>query len=62
MKKLFTKQIFVEPNFLHSNLLQHWEEMIWSNLKIFGTDVEPGYGQMAAFYGMMEAGLNESKQ
>lgn len=31
-----------------------------SDLKTFGPDVEPVYGQMTAFYGMLEAGLNES--
>ena len=31
-----------------------------SDLKTFGPDVEPVYGQMTAFYGMIEAGLNES--
>jgi hypothetical protein len=60
MKKLFTKQLFVEPDFLHPTICQRWEEKIWSNLEIFGPDVEPAYGQMAAFYGMIEAGLNES--
>lgn len=60
MKKLFTKQLFVEPNFLHPTVCQRWEEKIWSNLEIFGPDVDPTYGQMAAFYGMLEAGLNES--
>lgn len=60
MKKLFTKQLFVTPNFLNPDVCQRWEEKIWSNLEIFGPDVEPAYGQMAAFYGMLEAGLNES--
>ena len=60
MKKLFTNQLFVEPNFLSPALCQRWEDKILGNLETFGTDVEPEYGQMAAFYGMLESGLNES--
>jgi hypothetical protein len=60
MKKLFTNQVYVETNFLSTTLCQRWEERILGNLETFGPDVEPAYGQMAAFYGMIEAGLNES--
>ena len=60
MKKLFTNQFFVEPNFLTPTLCGRWEERILGNLEIFGPDVGPVYGQFAAFYGMIEAGLNES--
>lgn len=60
MNKLFTNQVFVEPNFLSPALCKRWEERILGDLKTFGPDVEPVYGQMAAFYGMLEAGLNES--
>jgi hypothetical protein len=60
VKKLFTNRVFVEPDFLSTTLCHRWEERILGNLKTFGPDVEPAYGQIAAFYGMIEAGLNES--
>lgn len=60
MKKLFTNQVYIQPNFLPAGLCEKWAEKIFENLDVFGPDVEPEYGQMAAFYGMLEAGLNES--
>ena len=46
--------------FLSTSLCQRWEKKIFDNLDIFGSDVEPQYGQLTAYYGMIEAGLNES--
>ena len=60
MKKLFTNQYLVKKEFLSAALCQRWEKKILDNLEIFGSDVEPRYGQMAAYYGMIESGLNES--
>jgi len=60
MKKLFTKQFFEEPEFLSPQTCDDWQERIFDNLDTFGPDMEPQYGQMAAYYGMIEAGLNES--
>jgi len=60
MKKLFTNQFFEEPGFLSPSICAKWEERIFDNLDTFGQDMAPRYGQMAAYYGMIEAGLNES--
>ena len=60
MKKLFTNEIYIQPNFLPSELCEKWASKIFENLDVFGPDVQPEYGQMSAFYGMLEAGLNES--
>lgn len=60
MKKLFTNDYIIQENFLSEDLCKRWEKKILSNLDIFGADVEPLYGQFAAYYGMIEAGLNES--
>ncbi len=60
MKKLFTNQVFVENDFLGSTTCLRWEKMVFDNLSTFAPDMEPKYGQMAAYYGMIEAGLNES--
>ncbi|MFZ2738612.1 MAG: hypothetical protein WBI20_13160 [Burkholderiaceae bacterium] len=60
MKKLFTNDYFVKKGFLGTDLCERWEKKIVGNLEIFGPDVEPQYGQMAAYYGMIESGLNES--
>jgi len=60
MKKLFTNAVIVEKDFLSPKVLKRWQETIFDNLKIFGPDVEPEYGALAAFYGMIESGLNES--
>jgi len=60
MRQLFQNDIVVEKAFLSEAVCQKWTHTIFENPQIFGTDVEPQYGQMAAFYGMIEAGLNES--
>ena len=60
MKKLFTNDYIIQEKFLSEDLCKRWEKKILSNLDIFGADVEPLYGQFAAYYGMIEAGLNES--
>ena len=60
MNKLFQNDIIFEKGFLSADVCKKWESTIFENLQTFGTDVEPKYGQMAAFYGMVEAGLNES--
>ena len=60
MKKLFTNQYLVKKAFLSAALCQRWEKKILDNLDIFGSDVEPQYGQLTAYYGMIESGLNES--
>jgi hypothetical protein len=60
MKKLFTNDYIVREGFLSEAVCARWEKHILRNLHIFGADVEPVYGQMAAYYGMIEAGLNES--
>jgi hypothetical protein len=60
MKQLFQNDIIFEPEFLPSEICQRWAKTIFQSPQIFGTDVEPEYGQMAAFYGMIESGLNES--
>ena len=60
MKKLFTNDYIIVENFLSEDLCKRWEKKILGNLDIFGADVEPLYGQFAAYYGMIEAGLNES--
>ena len=60
MKKLFTNDYIILDNYLSEEVCQRWEKKILSHLDIFGADVEPAYGQMAAYYGMIEAGLNES--
>ena len=60
MKKLFTTDYFVKKEFLSTDLCARWEKKILANLELFGPDVEPQYGQMAAYYGMIESGLNES--
>ena len=60
MKKLFTNEYLVKKEFLSTALCQRWEKKIFDNLDIFGSDVEPQYGQLAAYYGMIESGLNES--
>ena len=60
MKKLFTNDYIIVDNYLSGEVCQRWEKKILSHLDIFGADVEPAYGQMAAYYGMIEAGLNES--
>jgi hypothetical protein len=60
MKKLFTEDCLVDKNFLSAELCQRWEKKIFSRPDIFGPDVNPEYGQMAAYYGMIESGLNES--
>lgn len=60
MKKLFTNQFFEEPGFLSPEICADWERRIFDNLDTFGPDMAPKYGQMAAYYGMIEAGLNES--
>ena len=58
MKKLFTNDYIIVDNYLSDEVCQRWEKKILSHLDIFGADVEPAYGQMAAYYGMIEAGLN----
>ncbi len=60
MKMLFTNQFFEEPGFLSPEICAEWEARIFDNLDTFGPDMSPRYGQMAAYYGMIEAGLNES--
>jgi hypothetical protein len=60
MKKLFTNDLIFEKGFLSPEVCKKWQGIIFKNPKIFGPDVKPEYGQMAAFYGMLEAGLNES--
>ncbi|MCX7234544.1 MAG: hypothetical protein NTY26_14155 [Burkholderiales bacterium] len=60
MRKLFTNDCIVKNEFLDPDLCQRWEQKIFDRPDIFGTDVNPQYGQMAAFYGMIESGLNES--
>ena len=60
MKKLFTNDYIIVENFLSEALCKRWERKIFSNLDTFGADVEPLYGQFAAYYGMIESGLNES--
>lgn len=60
MKKLFTNDVIIEKQFLGPDVCKEWEKTILSNLKVFGSDVEPSYGDLAAYYGMIEAGLNES--
>ena len=60
MKKLFTNDYVVWESYLSAEVCARWEKKIFDNLDIFGSDVEPAYGQMAAYYGMIEAGLNES--
>ena len=60
MKKLLTKQFFEEPGFLSPEIFVDWERRIFDNLDTFGPDMAPKYGQMAAYYGIIEAGLNES--
>ena len=60
MKKLFTNDYIVWESYLSQEVCARWEKKIFDNLDIFGSDVEPAYGQMAAYYGMIEAGLNES--
>ena len=60
MKKLFTNQFFEEPGFLSPEICADWKRRVFDNLDTFGPDMAPKYGQMAAYYGMIEAGLNES--
>ena len=60
MKKLFTNDFIFEKGFLTPEVCQRWQETIFENPKIFGQGVEPEYGQLAAFYSMLELGLNES--
>jgi len=60
VKRLFTNDCLVEEDFLSQETCLLWEKKILSNLDIFGSDVEPQYGQLTAFYGMIESGLNES--
>ena len=60
MKKLFTNDYVVWESYLSAEVCARWGKKIFDNLDIFGSDVEPAYGQMAAYYGMIEAGLNES--
>ena len=60
MKKLFTNEFIVENDLLSPKVLQRWRDTIFDHPKILGPDVEPEYGQLAAFYGMLESGLNES--
>ena len=60
MEKLFTNAVIVEKGFLSPKVLKRWQETIFANPKIFGPDVEPEYGELAAFYWMIESGLNES--
>jgi hypothetical protein len=60
MRQLFQNDIIFEKAFLSEAVCKKWTHTIFENPQIFGTDVEPQYGQMAAFYGMIEAGLNES--
>jgi len=60
MKQLFQNDFIFEEGFLQPQVCQQWAQTIFAYPKIFGPDVDPHYGQMAAFYGMIEAGLNES--
>lgn len=60
MKKLFTNKVFVENDFLSAATCARWEKSVFENLETLGPDMDPKYGQMAAYYGMIEAGLNES--
>lgn len=60
MKKLFTSKVFIENDFLSATTCARWEKAVFENLNTFGPDMGPQYGQMAAYYGMIEAGLNES--
>jgi len=55
MQKLFQNDFIFEKGFLSADVCKKWETTIFENLPTFGTDVEPKYGQMAAFYGMIEA-------
>ena len=60
MKQLFQNDFIFEEGFLQPQVCQQWAQTIFEHPNIFGPDVDPHYGQMAAFYGMIEAGLNES--
>jgi len=60
MKKLFACDYFVEKNYISAAQCERWEKKIFENSDIFGPDIHPEYGQMAAYYGMIESGLNES--
>jgi len=60
MQQLFTSQLFIEPGFLSPPACAKWEKKVFGNLQTFGPDISPSYGQMSAYYGMIEAGLNES--
>lgn len=60
MPRLFQNDFIVEEGFLQPEVCRQWARTIFQNPTIFGPDVAPQYGQMAAFYGMIEAGLNES--
>ncbi len=60
MKQLFQNDFILEEGFLPSKICRDWAKTIFQHPKILGPDVAPHYGQMAAFYGMIEAGLNES--
>ena len=60
MQQLFTSQLFIEPGFLSRQTCARWEKKVIKNLETFGPDISPSYGQMSAYYGMIEAGLNES--
>lgn len=60
MKKLFTNDFIVEKGFLSPEVCQRWQDTIFTNPKVFGQSVAPEYGQLAAFYSMLESGLNES--
>jgi hypothetical protein len=60
MKELFTNDFIVEKGFLSLKVCQRWQDTIFENPKIFGQGVDPEYGQLAAFYSMLESGLNES--
>ncbi len=60
LKQLFTAQAFVLSDFLDAATCKRWEKTVLGHLEVFGPDVDPVYGQMAAYYGMVEAGLNES--
>ena len=60
MKQLFQNDFILEEGFLQPQVCHQWAKTIFDHPKIFGPDVDPHYGQMAAFYGMIEAGLNES--
>lgn len=60
MKQLFTNDLIIKEGFFAKSVCNDIEKKLLSNPEVFGCDTEPTYGSMAPFYGMIEAGLNES--